>query len=52
MSRTHTFNEKDKVVFVVSGSGMKNLKVLDSSSMNFYHADLSTLEATLLSTIE
>jgi threonine synthase len=52
MARTHTFNDTDKVVLVVSGSGMKNLKVLDSSSMKFYHSDLPTLEDKLLSTIE
>ena len=52
MARTHTFKDTDKVVLVVSGSGMKNLKVLDSSSMKFYHSDLPTLEDKLLSTIE
>ena len=52
MLKTHTFKESDKVVLVVSGSGMKNLKVLDPSSMKFHHTNLSDLEDTLLSTIE
>lgn len=52
MSKTHTFQETDTVVLVVSGSGMKNLKVLEHSAMKFHHANLSDLEDILLSTIE
>jgi threonine synthase len=52
MSKTNTFKDTDKVVLVVTGTGMKNLKVLDSSMMNFYHSSLSTLENTLLSTLD
>lgn len=52
MWKTHTFRDTDKVVLVVSGSGMKNLNVLDSSSMKFYHSSLSSLDDILLSTIE
>jgi threonine synthase len=52
MSRTHTFKETDKIVLVVSGSGMKNLKILDPTSMKFHHTNLSDLEDTLLSAIE
>lgn len=51
MSKTNTFKDSDKVVLVVTGTGMKNLNVLDSAKMNFYHSSLSTLENTLLSTI-
>ncbi|MGB6338544.1 MAG: threonine synthase [Candidatus Aminicenantaceae bacterium] len=52
MAKTDTFKVTDKVVLVVTGTGMKNLKVLDSTKMNFYHSSLSTLENTLLSTID
>jgi threonine synthase len=52
MSNTNTFKDTDRVVLVVSGTGMKNLKALDSSKMNFYHSSLSTLEDTLLSAID
>jgi threonine synthase len=51
MSKTNTFKETDKVVLVVTGTGMKNMKVLDSSQMSFFHSSLSNLEDTLLSTI-
>jgi threonine synthase len=52
MSEKNVFKDTDKVVLVISGSGMKNLKVLDSSSMKFFHSDLSGLEDTLITTIE
>jgi threonine synthase len=52
MSKENSFKDTDKVVLVVSGTGMKNLKVLDSSSMNFYNSTLSGLENTLQSTID
>ncbi len=52
MSKTHTFKDTDKIILIVSGTGMKNLKVLDYSSMKFHHTNLSDLEDTLLSTIE
>jgi len=52
MSKTNTFKDSDKVVLVVSGTGMKNMKVLDSSKMNFYNSSLSTLEKTLVSTLD
>jgi threonine synthase len=52
MSKSSRFKDNDKVILVVTGTGMKNLKVLDSSKMNFYHSSLSTLEKTLLSTID
>jgi threonine synthase len=51
MAKTNTFKDSDKVVLVVTGTGMKNMKVLDSTKMNFYHSSLSTLENTLLSTL-
>ncbi len=52
MSKTNIFKDTDKVVLVISGTGMKNLKVLDSSLMKFYHSSLLTLEDTLLSTMD
>jgi threonine synthase len=52
MSKKNAFINTDRVVLVVTGTGMKNLKVLDPSSMKFHHSDLSALEDTLLSTIE
>jgi threonine synthase len=52
MSKTNTFKDTDKVVLVVSGTGMKNMKILDSSRMSFFHSSLSNLEDTLLSTID
>jgi threonine synthase len=52
MSKTNTFKDSDKVVLVVSGTGMKNMKVLDSSQMSFFHSSLSNLEDTLLSTFD
>lgn len=52
MSGKKPFKNTDKIVLVITGTGMKNLKVLDSSQMNFYHSTLSTLESTLLSTID
>ena len=52
MSRTHTFKHTDRIVLVVSGTGMKNLKVLKSSLMKLHHSHLSDLENTLLSTID
>ena len=52
MSKVNAFKDTDKVVLVASGTGMKNLKVLDSSSMHFNHSTLSTLEDTLLSAVE
>lgn len=52
MAKTDTFKATDKVVLVVTGTGMKNLKVLDSSQMSFFHSSLSNLEDTLLSTID
>jgi threonine synthase len=52
MSETHTFKDTDRIVLVVTGTGMKNLKVLKPSLMKFFHSSLSDLEKTLLSTID
>ncbi|MGD9346324.1 MAG: threonine synthase [Candidatus Aminicenantes bacterium] len=52
LSRTNTFKDTDRIVLVVSGTGMKNLKVLKPSLMKFYHSSLSNLENILLTTID
>jgi len=52
MSKAHTFKDTDRIVLVVTGTGMKNLKVLKPSVMKFFHSSLSDLEKTLLSTID
>lgn len=51
MSNAEIFKDADRIVLVVSGTGMKNLKILDSSKMKFYHSSLLTLEDTLLTTL-
>jgi hypothetical protein len=52
MAKTDIFKATDKVVLVITGTGKKKMKVLDPSKMNFYNSSLSTLENTLLSTID
>jgi threonine synthase len=52
MAKTDIFKSTDKVVLVVTGTGMKNMKVLDPSQMSFFHSSLFNLEDTLLSTID
>lgn len=52
MAKKKVFRDTDKIVLVISGTGLKNMKVLDPSLMKFYRSSLMTLEDTLLSTMD
>lgn len=49
ISKSISFKAKDRVILVVTGTGMKNMKVLNPSEMNIFHSSLLNLEETLLS---
>ncbi|MFC2165484.1 threonine synthase [Acidobacteriota bacterium] len=48
LSTTNKFHKNDRIVLVISGTGLKNLKTLDTNKMNLYHSNLSNLEETII----
>ncbi len=51
IAKSIPFKDSDRIVLVITGTGMKNMKVLNPSQMNFFISTLSDLEKTLLSTL-
>jgi threonine synthase len=49
LSKNGKFIKRDNIVLVVTGSGLKALKTIESSQINVYHASFSDLENTISS---
>jgi threonine synthase len=47
LARTKIFHKKDQIVLVLTGTGLKNLRVLDPGEMNLRQSTLSNLEETV-----
>jgi len=47
LSKNMKFKTKDEIVLVITGSGLKALKTIESSQINVHQASLSNLENTL-----
>lgn len=49
LSKNVEFKNKDKIVLVITGSGLKALKTIEPSQINVHHASLTNLENTISS---
>lgn len=52
LAKTNLFTEEDKIVLVLTGTGLKNLKTLNPREMNLHHSTLSNLEETIVAALD
>jgi threonine synthase len=52
LQKKQKFDPQDRIILVITGSGVKNIKVLDKSRMKIHDASLSELSKTMASLTE
>jgi threonine synthase len=52
LAKINHFTEEDKIVLVLTGTGLKNLKTLNPREMNLHNSTLSNLEETVVTALE
>ena len=52
MQKTHPFDPNDRIVLILTGTGLKNVKAWDTSQMNLYHEPLEKLDSRLSAVIK
>jgi threonine synthase len=52
LAKTNLFQDKDKIVLVLTGTGLKDIKALKSQEMNLHSSTLAKLDATVLANLD
>jgi threonine synthase len=52
LAKTNLIKKKEKIVLVLTGTGLKNLKALNHRELNLHHSTLENLEETVLANLD
>jgi len=52
LAQKNSLDSKDRIVLIITGTGLKSLKILDSRDMNLHHATLFGLEKIVTGALE
>jgi len=51
LAKSRHFHPRDQIVLVITGTGLKSLKILDTREMNLHHSTLAKLEESVVESL-